>query len=199
MEPTNIPYCEIILLQSLELGFDNLTDLNAIFDNCIKYDPIPFKKLTTIKDSRYKEDIIFKLLFKLINNDYAYKVKRGRYNITEKGSLHLNELNTGLSLIDYQTIIKNTVKEVDALVKSLTEQIQKREEEDMTHPIKSKYLQKNGQLKEELSAFFNCGCLFSVTDEALYIFTMKPIDVVPGTILCQPDIIVDTLGPWIDL
>ena len=194
MNSDTLQHCQIILLQSLKSGYTHLVDFCTIIDNCIKYNP-KVLKLFINPDERYKENIILKILWDLIKCEYASKVRRGTYAITEKGSNYLSKKQTDINYLD---IIINTVKESDRIAQSIHKAIIEQQDKNITDPIRSKFLQKNGNLKEEYHTSLNCSYNFTVNNTRLHIMTWKDIEIVPGTILSQPDISIETLGPWID-
>ena len=171
---------KIIILKSLSYDFDNINDLYHIVNSCLK--------------GKF-ETITLRVLHTLLRNNDIVRIERGTYNITEQGLLYVKSL----PIDAYDDMIKTTIKESELLCQAIEENRLKYEEENRTHPIKSKYLQPDGRLKENIANAVGCWCLFHVDDHFLYLVTHKEIQLVPGTLLCQPDIKMDVMGPIIDL
>ncbi len=162
-----------IFLQSLTYSYNQIRDIYTIFDKC-----------------NVNEDNVRILLSALIKKGFVGRIKRGQYEITSDGTKYLELISRQLNtedMIRYTDIIKNTEKEMDALVRSF----QLKEEEYLKRPIIMKYI-KNGNLiddiKTELKGY---PYFYSIEDDKLWIHVFNCDKLFPpASILYQSDIIL---------
>ena len=189
---------EYILLQSLAFDFTHLEDIDNIFESTIN--------LT-------RRNTIRKILIKLVDKEFVKRIHRSKYEITDLGLKHLNGIKLkykNYSLL-YDTTIKNTEKEIDLIVKGMMEEMEMNklatEKIIKSCTIRSKFLNLdetlNDDYQNELNKYYRGNYLLKVREEKdviLNIILFKPLkdNIEETSILNDPNIVIDVLGPWID-